>query len=271
MLELLLIAMALAGSLAAGLYDLKTSNIPDSLCVGMIVAGLLIHSYVGIMTGNFSSLVNALMYGGVFLAFGLLMYFTGQWGGGDGELLVAIGVLLPNLTVVSTQFPFAISFFINSFFIGAAYSILYSMVLSYKSPMVSKKFLKSLRERNVVVLSATLLALSIASLFLMRIASTIFFLSFLMVIFWKFAKSIDNGFFTRIPTSKLRVDDMIGEDIPKLKIYKRLIKGLTKEQVLKIRKVKKYVLVKEGIRYGMVFPLTLIFTLLVGDIFLLLF
>jgi hypothetical protein len=75
----------------------------------------------------------------------------------------------------------------------------------------------------------------------------------------------------RIPTSKLKVDDMIGEDIPKLGIYKRFIRGLKKEEVKKIKRMKKYVTIREGIRYGMVFPITLILTLFFGDIFLFLF
>ena len=270
MFELLLIAIALVGSLAAGIYDLKTSNIPDSLCIAMIIAGLVIHSVYGFLTGDFNNLINSLMFGGLFLAFSLAMYFTGQWGGGDGELLIAIGVLLPNLTIVNTYFPFAISFFINSFFIGAAYSLIYSIILVYRNDGISKSFFKSINQPPLIMVLLALLLLSFASFFYLKFLSVIFFLSFVMVIFWKFAKSIDKGFYKRIPVSKLKVDDMLGEDIPKLKLYKRLIKGLTKEQVQKIKKNKKYVIVKEGIRYGLTFPLALIFTLLFGDVFLLL-
>jgi len=270
MFELLLIAIALVGSLAAGIYDLKTSNIPDSLCIAMIIAGLVIHSVYGFLTGDFNNLINSLMFGGLFLAFSLAMYFTGQWGGGDGELLIAIGVLLPNLTIVNTYFPFAISFFINSFFIGAAYSLIYSIILVYRNDGISKSFFKSINQPPLIMVLLALILLSFASFFYLKFLSVIFFLSFVMVIFWKFAKSIDKGFYKRIPVSKLKVDDMLGEDIPKLKLYKRLIKGLTKEQVQKIKKNKKYVIVKEGIRYGLTFPLALIFTLLFGDVFLLL-
>lgn len=271
MLELLLIAIALVGSLAAGLYDLKTSNIPDKLCILMIILGLIIHSITGFSTGDFSNLINALMFGGLFLVFGLLMYFTGQWGGGDGELIIAIGVLLPNLSIVKTYFPFAISFFINSFFIGAIYSILYSLILSARNPFISKGFFNKIKEPLVAAPLSFFLLLSIISFFYFKYLSFIFFLIFILILFWKFAKSIEQGFYKRIPVSKLKVDDMLGEDIPRLKIYKKLIKGLTKEQIKKIKKIKKHVLIREGIRYGLVFSLTLIFTLLFGDIFFLLF
>jgi hypothetical protein len=198
------------------------------------------------------------------------MYHFGQWGGGDGELLVAIGFLLPQLSIVKTYFPFALSFFINSFFIGAVYSIVYSLILSYKNPMISKNFLRSIKNPLYLSVLFIFLLLSFISVFYVKYVSFIFFLSFILVLFWKFSKSIEKGFFKRIPVSKLNVDDMIGEDIPRLKLYKRFIRGLTSEDVKKIKKIKKYVIIRDGIRYGLVFPLTLLFTLLFGDIFFLL-
>jgi Flp pilus assembly protein protease CpaA len=270
MFELLLIAIALIGSFAAGLYDLKTSNIPDTLCILMIIAGLFLHSFYSFSTGDFSNLANSLLFGGIFLVFGLLMYHSGQWGGGDGELLIAIGFLLPKLTIVRTYFPFAISFFINSFFIGATYSIFYALILSYRNPFVSKNFFKSIKQPVLLISLTSFLILSVISFFYIKYFSIIFFLTFILILFWKFSKSIEQGFYKKILVSKLKVDDMLGEDIPKLKIYKRFIKGLTKEEVKKIRKIKKYVIVREGIRYGLVFPLTLLFTLLFGDFFFLL-
>jgi Flp pilus assembly protein protease CpaA len=270
MLELLLIAIALIGSFAAGFYDLKTSNVPDKVCISMIILGLVTHIISGIITKDFSAFLYSLLFGGVFLAFSLLMYYTGQWGGGDGELLIALGVLLPNLSLAKTYFPFALSFFINSFFIGAAYSIIYSLILSYKNHSISKNFFKSIKQPLPLTILAILFLSSIISFFYLKILSVILFLLFVLVLFWKFAKSIEKGFYKRIPVSKLKIDDMLGEDIPRLKIYKKFIKGLTKEQIRRIKRIKKYVVIKEGIRYGLVFPLTLLFTLLFGDIFFLL-
>jgi Flp pilus assembly protein protease CpaA len=270
MLELLQVAIALIGSFIAGFWDLKTSNIPDKLCIFMIISGLAIHSYVGLTTGDYGNLINSLLFGGLFLAFGIIMYFTGQWGGGDGELLVAIGVLVPNLTIAKTFFPFALSFFINSFFIGAAFAVLYSVVLAMKSPLIRRNFAKSVKTPSFLLALAPFVALSMISFFYFKALSAIFLLSCVLIVFWKFAKSIDKGFVKRIPVGDLKVDDMLAEDIPSLKIRKNLIKGLTKEQVAKIKKIKRYVLVREGIRYGLVFPLTLVFTLLFGDFFFLL-
>ena len=43
MFELLLIAIAMVGSFAAGIWDLKTTNIPDKLCIFMIIIGLILN------------------------------------------------------------------------------------------------------------------------------------------------------------------------------------------------------------------------------------
>lgn len=263
-------SIALIGSLACGIYDLKTSNVPDSVCLLMISSALLLYSIYGFSTGDFTGLINSFIIGGLFLGFGLLMYFTGQWGGGDGELLVAIGFLVPNLTIIESVFPLsAISFFINSFFIGAIYSIAYSLILVYKNPKISKNFMTKMTGNKISIVLIMIFALSISLLFL---SQTILFilLSFIaiLIIFQKFSKTIEESFYKKIPTSKLQVDDMLGEDIPRLRMYKKRIKGLTKNQVKRIKSIKRYVIVREGIRYGIVFPLSLLFTYFFGDFFL---
>jgi Flp pilus assembly protein protease CpaA len=102
MFELVLISIALIGTGFAGYWDLKTTNVPDLLIIGMIIVAIILHATQGFMIGDFTNLINAFRYGGLFLLFGLIMYFTGQWGGGDGETLVAIGFLIPTATFVKT-------------------------------------------------------------------------------------------------------------------------------------------------------------------------
>lgn len=268
MLELLLVAIAIIGSFAAGITDLRTTNVPDKLCIFMIAIGLILHIITGVLTGDFSYFINSLLFGGLFLGFGLLMYYTGQWGGGDGELLVAVGVLLPNLYMVRTYFPFAISFFINSFLVGAFWSVAFSLYFVYQRPDLSRRFMADFKKPLNFSIAAIPLLASVVLLVLNPLFSLMALLIFILVVFYKFSKIVEQAFYQRVPVRKLKVDDMLGEDIPKLKFYKKYIKGLTEAQVKKIKKSKRYVVIREGIRYGMVFPLALLFTLLFGDFFL---
>ena len=202
MFELLLFAIALVGSLACGLYDLKTSNVPDSVCISMIALAILIHSVYGFTTGDFTNLINSFIFGGLFLAFGLLMYLTGQWGGGDGELLVSMGFLLPTLSFANTVFPFAISFFMNSFFIGAIYSIAYSLVLIYRNPKLIADLSDSIRNSRLPMILLGIFALSVA--FLLVSEFILFILSsFIMILifFQRFSCSDLSASITSIAAS----------------------------------------------------------------------
>jgi len=48
-------------------------------------------------------------------------------------------------------------------------------------------------------------------------------------------------------------------------------RGLTEKEVRKIRRTKKYVVIKDGIRFVPVFPITLVISILFGNIFFLFF
>ena len=58
------------------------------------------------------------------------------------------------------------------------------------------------------------------------------------------------------------------EDIPKLKLYSKLIRGLTQTEINKIRKIKKHVYVRDGVRSGIVFPINLLITIIYGNVLL---
>ncbi len=85
-----------------------------------------------------------------------------------------------------------------------------------------------------------------------------------LYILWKFVKAVENvGFKKRIPVSKLKVGD-----VPD---YYKIWEGITEKEVNKIKKSgKKYIWIKEGVRFAPAFPLALLFTIFFGDgIFLL--
>ncbi len=215
MFETIYIVVALFGSLVAGIMDFKTTNVPDPLIYAFVGSGIALHLIESLYTGLFDSFFLSLEIGGLFLLFGLFMYYSGQWGGADSGILAAIGFLLPTASV-QTFFPFPLSFFINLTFVGAIYSVIYVLYLIRK-PGVKRKGLE---------------------------------------------------FYRKIPSSKLKIDDVIGEDIPKIKIFKKKIRGLTTAEIKKIRRYKRYVIVREGIPYVIVFPIALAITLYFGDLIL---
>ena len=264
MFEAVKLAVALGGSTACALYDLKTSDMLDVLAIGMIIFGLGIHAYESYILGDPLPFLLSAGTGLLFLAFGLLMYYTGSWGGGDGELLVAIGVLLPVgfLTPLFTPL-----FFLNVFLVGGIYSLVYSAVITRNNSRVWREFRASVvrnRKKDLFAASAFLAAFGLASLVL---ESPLFLAAGLLLAVspfaLRFARAVEAyGFYRRIPVSRLRKGDVIGEDVPEAGVFKKYIRGLTEEEVSRLKRVRKFVTVRDGVRYGPVFPLALLLTLL---------
>lgn len=282
MIELIALVVALMGSAAGAVYDLKTTEIPDGVFYAMIPVGILLAVIRSCLAWSvWPAVISAAVCLGFFV-FGLLMYKAGQWGGADVFLLASIGLLVPELPVGFSPritFPFSLSFLFNVFLIGAPYMLVYAFVVAMLNKNVLRGFFKDMKA------SCRLIALSSVALFIIFVGLSLYFnplfdlrMSYLEVvrksllpvfgtigvfIVWKFAKVVENiGFKKRIPVSKLKVGDILNEW--------RELRGITKQELKKIKRSrKKYVVIKEGVRFAPSFILALVFTLYYGDAILL--
>jgi len=277
MLGIFLFSIALIGSALASYFDLKTTEIPDEIPYAMMAVGVIAHLIQAFLTADPWPFISSLIVGLGFLGFGFLMYYAGQWGGGDAKILSGIGFLLPTLPnefKVKLFFPFPIVYFFNLFLVGAVYMIFYAFVVSFIEKKVWKYFLRDLKA-NAKFMSLFLIAflgflipLSIlmAQNFVffstkdfVYIAILTSFVCFGLFLLWRFVKTVENvAFKKRIPISKLKVGD-----VP---INYRIWEGITEEELKKIRKSgKKYIWIKEGVRFAPSFTIALLFTLFFGD------
>lgn len=80
MLEVLLFIVAFIGSAAAGLYDLKTTEIPDEIPYAMIAIGIVGNFIQSYLAWSYLPLLYSVIAGLGFLGFGFIMYYFGQWG-----------------------------------------------------------------------------------------------------------------------------------------------------------------------------------------------
>ncbi len=261
MFEEIKLGIALLGGVICGIYDLKTSNMLDPIAWIMIALGIGLHAYESYLTGNLFILEWCLIVVTLFFLFSLFMYYRGYWGGGDGEMLIAYGALLPFGTCHDILF--SLNFFINVFFVGGFYSLAYSLFLLKKEKRILKKVkreLKSYEKFFLVFLGAIAGAFAVAifspfSFPLLLAAAFIFLYPPLL----KYSKIVENYIFKRrIPVTRLKANDVLGEDIPEVGLKAKLVRGLSEEEVRKIRKVRKYVVVKDGIRFIPVFPIALV-------------
>lgn len=277
MIGIILWIVALIGSSLASFFDLKTTEIPDEIPYAMMGIGILVHLIQAILFWNPWPLINSLIFGLGFLGFGFLMYFLGQWGGGDAKVLSGIGFLLPKTPqemATKLYFPFPLSFFFNLFFIGAVYMILYALIISFIDRKIWFGFIKGLKaDAKVLVVLNFILFIFLTSfgVILMKYYNFMNFkevMSFSLLLLsmslglsllWKFVKVVEEiGFKKRIPISKLKVGD-----VP---VYYKIWEGITEKELKKIKKSgKKYIWIKEGVRFAPAFPLALLFTFFFGD------
>ncbi|MFB6088668.1 MAG: prepilin peptidase [Candidatus Aenigmatarchaeota archaeon] len=277
-----LILISLIGSGLAGYIDLKTTEIPDKIPLLMIVFGAGVKILQFLITWNFDVLVDSIFIGGLYFAFGFAMYYTGQWGGGDAKVLAAVGFLLPSIPPFLNPgllFPFYVSFLVNFFTLGAVYIILYTFVYVIKNPELSGKFVSNLKgsKKEISIFGIFIILVTLLPTIYLRfyLGLPIDIFVFLLpggiglFLLWKFLKTVENeGFKKKIDVGELEEGDMIGENIDEedISISKKLIRGLTNEEVRKIKKVKDKVWIREGVRFAPVFPIAIVFTLLFGDI-----
>ncbi|MFH1631025.1 MAG: A24 family peptidase [Candidatus Aenigmatarchaeota archaeon] len=260
MLEFLFIAFLLAvvGSLAAGICDIRTTEVPDEISFLMAAGGFILWFLFAATTGDFMPLILSVLFGGGLLLFGWILYKLGQWGGGDAKLLAAIFCLLPIVGIF-------ISFVFNFFIVAVAYIVVYILVLAFKHKRIYGIWKKAVVHNKfflfgISILSACVAILVISSvLYPFLLMMTIFvFLIDMLVIFISFSKVVEkNLFFRKIPISKLRVGDVLASS--------KQWDGISKAQLLKLKKTKRFVEIKEGVRFTLVFPLTLIVTWLIGN------
>jgi hypothetical protein len=84
---------------------------------------------------------------------------------------------------------------------------------------------------------------------------------------WQLSVFAERAFYRKISTRQLKPGDMLGEDLPKLKLWKRELRGLTAAEISRIRKYKRAVMTRSGVRYTPVFFLALLFLLLLGIVY----
>ena len=277
---LILVLTALIGSGIAGIVDLKTTEVPDKLVVLMCIIGIATRIAYSFLTGdwNFSLIPFGVALG--FLEFGIVMYYLGQWGLGDTELLVAVTLLigvLPEGFYQSSQFPIYFNYFTNIFLIGAGYIIFYAFYASFKNKKIEKRFFKELKKSKNEFLIFSTITITIVILlnaifwFVTRnlILSTLFLIPLppSLYLLFKFLKAVEEvAFRKRINVKDLKPGDMLGEDVPELGLKCKLIRGLKEHEIEKIKKIKTKVWIREGVRFAPVFFIAAIVTLLYGNL-----
>lgn len=259
MFELLIPALVAAS--VAGLWDLKTTEVPDEIPAIMIIAGLSFWGLIAVVTGDFAPLAASAGIGTLVLLIGLALYKKGQWGGADAWILAAVFYMIPDVRFLG-------GYILNFFFVSLAYMLLYSAVLGIMHKGTGRLFVRDVRKSWKYVAAIPLVFVTAMAAFSAAVSDFSFIASvqfagvsvviLLMAVFWRYGVVVEKHIFRRkVSTKDLKKGDVIEGGI---------WVGLTESDIRKIRAGRKYVVIKEGVRFVPVFAITLAITHLFGTL-----
>src|SRR3989338_2337555 len=127
--------------LVGSITDLRTREVPDWINYGLIMAGLWLNLLFSAVYSDPSYIINSIIGLAIFFGIAYIMFYAGQWGGGDSKMLMGLGAMIGlDVSFKTPQFP--ASFLIYALFIGAIYGLLWSIWLAFRN---RQRFLKELK------------------------------------------------------------------------------------------------------------------------------
>ncbi len=270
-------------ALVVGTYtDFKTREVPDWINYGLIIFGFGISIIYSLVLSSWNYILFSLAGFVICLGISMLMFYTGQWGGGDSKMLMALGSLLG--FTLDFKKDFLLNLLINIVIAGGLYGLGWSIVLGiknrYRIAVFWRKFIanKVVRTIRNVILVAVIVLFAVS--LLMRDNLYFIYLSllglFVIITFyvWAFMKAIENvAMLKLVKPEELTDGDWIAKDIYIDKKYicgpKDL--GINKVQIKQLVGFKKSgkikdVLIKVGIPFIPSFLIAYIFTVFFGSL-----
>lgn len=264
---ILQLAVAFMALVIGTVTDLKTREVPDYLSFFLLAAGLGIAVLFSLISWNATPLLSSLLGFTVFFLLSLLLFYTGQWGGGDAKLFMGLGTLLGvPLTPISSwtsAIPFSFIFLVASFFFGGIIGLGY---LIFQFRRHAKLLIPRLRERFTVksllflrwILYTSLMVLFVVLLlvsdFFVKLALLLLMLCLFFLFYLPPVVQVveEQCMICNVPLAKVTIGDWIAEDII---IRGRRVAGprdlgISPEQLTLLRKHKiKTVRVKYGLPF----------------------
>lgn len=254
--------------------DLKSREVPDWLNYSGIFVGLGLRLIWSFYSFDWSYIISGLIGFGVFFGLACLMFYLGQWGGGDSKMLMALGALLGLKFSFES---FTVGFLISLMIAGGLYGFVWSAVLAVKNwRRFSAEYRKMLVEKKkyralflgfsfVLLVSAVFVSGAFTRFLLVFIALFVPAVNYLVLA----VKSVENCcMYQRVRPSELTEGDWIAKEV-KVK-GKRICGpkdlGIEKKQIRKLIKLNvKSVVVKTGIPFVPSFLLAFLLTLWIGN------
>ncbi|MBI4738466.1 prepilin peptidase [Candidatus Woesearchaeota archaeon] len=265
-------------ALLVGTYtDFKIREVPDWINYALIMTGFGLRLIFSVINQDWSYIIAGVLGFAIFLGLALIMFYAGQWGGGDAKMLMGLGSLLGFEFKLDS---FMAGFTINTLIFGALFGLGFSAYLAarkrqsffseFTNLYVNKRRQKLLTwTASAALLLAALWVDPTWRIFLILLGGMIFFSFYIFI----FLHAVENCCMLKeVEPEKLTEGDWIVNDIivggKRIAGPKDL--GVSIEQIkklitLKKKKKIKNVLIKEGIPFVPSFLMGFIVTTLWGN------
>ncbi len=280
----LVIVVALGFLVVSSLEDLKTGEIPERYSFGLGAVVVVIAAAGAWAYRDVMILLEPLALGILYFAVGYVLYFFGQWGGGDVKLTASLGVVFGYLDAIgypwpaATFLPYQATYFINLAVLATPYVIVYTLLMGFEQPRLFAKFGNTLRRRPrlVLLIGASFVPLLTAMHTEAYVLAQIYLFIPLLVVASIYMKVVEaEAMQKRIPVADLREGDIVAEDVvgaDEVLARKREIEGVTQEQVDKIQalaaqgRLPDQVTVKWGVKFAPVLLFSFVATYWTGNL-----
>lgn len=170
----------------ASYKDFKSREVWDWLSFSFISFGFLLNLFFSIYEHTSFYIISSLLGFGIAFGLSLLLFYLGQWGGGDAKLLMGLGSLLGvNLTFsLKEQIFFLLGFIFSLILTAWVYALVLILIIYFRNKDYLNKKIKgsSTKKNKVLYLTEMFLALVFIILILsvsVMIKDLTFFLLFL--------------------------------------------------------------------------------------------
>ncbi len=256
-----LFGLAFLWTLFAVIQDLRKREVANWLNFSFLAFALVYRAFYAVSSGREEFFYFGVFGFLIFYAIAEGLYYSKAFGGGDARLLRAFGVILP-FESFFLLIGNSIGFIFTLFFIGAAYTIVWSIFsLARHFGNFKEEFIKIFIEQKKI-LYISLIAIIAVLLVPMDSFLKIYAVLLLLIIplLYYYLKAIERSCFVKLTDAeKLTEGDWLEKDV-KIgnRVIKKSIHGLSIGEIKELRKAKKKVWIKEGIPFVPVFLITLI-------------
>ncbi|MBX4196458.1 A24 family peptidase [Candidatus Pacearchaeota archaeon] len=246
-----LFGLALLWILWATIQDLRSREVSNWLNFSLVAFAIAYRAFYSIFTKDFGFFLWGLAGFALFFGLAYAFYYARAFAGGDAKLLMGIGIVLPFASLFDLWY-LSLIFIFLLFFLGALYSLIYSIYIVWNNRKNFKMFLAPQYALLVFVLGIALVINGIlyAPSFWLKETLSVAGLILCISMLYLYLKALERCMIKRISPEKLTEGDWLHQDVKVGKhVIKKSVHGLSWKDIRLLRKFNKSVLIKEGIPF----------------------